>query len=114
MLQGLFVWYRRARHEEFGVIFSWASDQKGGFSDDHVQVLRDTVPSMALATRTATNRQVSRAVTAAYLGRDAGERVLTGKVRRDEVDTLHAVILFGALRGFTAHGDQMEREDLYG
>jgi len=100
------------RHEEFGVIFSWASDQKGGFSDDHVQVLRGTVPSMALAIRTATNRRLARAVTAAYLGRDAGERVLAGKVRRREVDTLHAVILFGDLRGFTAHGDQMPREDL--
>jgi len=98
--------------DAIGVIFSWACDRVGGFSDEHVQVLRDTVPSMALAIRTATNRRLARAVTAAYLGRDAGERVLAGKVRRGEVDTLHAVILFGDLRGFTAHGDQMEREDL--
>ena len=48
-------------------------------------------------------------VVAAYLGADAGRRVLGGEVDRGNVDVLDAVLFFCDLRGFTALSDGMDR-----
>ena len=38
-----------------------------------------------------------------YLGRDAGRRVLSGRIARGVADRIDAVLWFSDLRGFTAH-----------
>src|SRR5207237_7935594 len=41
----------------------------------------------------------------AYLGSDAGERVHSGAIERGSVESIHAVLWYGDIRGFTAIAD---------
>jgi adenylate cyclase len=74
----------------------------GGFTDEHVAaILRIMTPLSRVGeifalTRTATN------LLNTYVGRDAGERILAGRIQRGDIETLRAVIWFSDLRGFTA------------
>jgi len=48
----------------------------------------------------------------AYVGRAAGERILSGAIKRGDGESLRAVIWFSDLRGFTALSDLLPREAL--
>jgi adenylate cyclase len=56
--------------------------------------------------RTATN------VITAYVGRDAGARVLAGKIRRGDTERIEAAIWFSDMRGFTAMSNMLEPHDV--
>lgn len=85
-----------------GVIISWASDAPGGFDAADVTLIRRLQKPFALALRSAMQRHVGSVLLSTYLGRDAGNRVLTGLVRRGDVTRLQATVLLADLRGFTA------------
>jgi adenylate cyclase len=44
----------------------------------------------------------------AYVGRDAGERILAGRIQRGDTETIRAVIWLSDMRGFTKRADTME------
>jgi adenylate cyclase len=48
----------------------------------------------------------------AYVGHDAGERILAGQIRRGDTETIHAVIWLSDMRGFTALADSISPERL--
>jgi adenylate cyclase len=84
-----------------------ATRRPDGFSDEHLgAVLRVLSPLsriaeiMALA-RTATN------LLDAYVGHNAGERILAGNIRRGDSDQLHAVLWFSDLRDFTSMSTEL-------
>jgi adenylate cyclase len=56
--------------------------------------------------------QMSRDLTAAYIGGDAAHRVLNGVIQRGQAERIEAVILYADLRGFTALADRLEIEPL--
>lgn len=84
-----------------GLVISWASDAKDGFSDEALKKLRTLIPYLGLALKSASNRQMASDLLSIYLGADAGERVLSGDIQRGSVETKHAVIWYFDLRGFT-------------
>ena len=47
-----------------------------------------------------------------YLGRDAGERVLSGEISRGSVETIRAVLWYCDLQGFTRIADRAPQEQL--
>jgi len=47
-----------------------------------------------------------------YVGRQSGNEVMSGKIRRGEGQTIRAVILMTDLRQFTTLSDQLDRDDL--
>jgi len=53
----------------------------------------------------------SRNILEAYLGRQAGEKVLEGQIRRGDGEDIHAVIWFCDLRDSTVLADSMSRGD---
>jgi adenylate cyclase len=97
---------------EAGVLVSWLTDRPGGFSDAHIAALRAIQPFLAVAVRVASMMMIADAVLAAYLGGDAGRRVLGGEIRRGQVETIGAAILLADLRGFTALADRLPRDRL--
>lgn len=107
--QGLFVTDRFAG---IGMIASFTTIRPGGFSDDHVTRLRRLVPLLALAMKASMLTRLSRDVTAAYLGGDAANRVLSGAIRRGMAQKIDAAILYADLRGFTALADRLAIEPL--
>lgn len=84
-----------------GLVISWTSDAEDGFSDSDLAVLRALLPPLGLALKSASNRQMANDVAAVYLGADAGQRVLSGEIQRGSFETIHAVVWYFDLKGFT-------------
>ena len=84
---------------------SWATRDPKGFSEENLQALRRLVPALGLAVKSAALARISSTLVEVYLGRDAGQRVLEGRIRRGIADRIEAVVWFSDLRSFTAITD---------
>jgi adenylate cyclase len=100
------------RYAGIGMISSFTTAQADGFTDDQLMRLRRLVRLLALAVKAAMLTQMSRDLTAAYIGGDAAHRVLNGVIRRGQAERIEAVILYADLRGFTALADRLAIEPL--
>ena len=95
-----------------GMISSWTSDARMGFSDSDIGAIKALLPVLGLALKSASSYRTAHDLLAVYLGRDAGERVLSGDIQRGSLDTIRAVIWYFDLQSFTelsetTPGDQM-------
>jgi adenylate cyclase len=84
-----------------GVYSSWITDVPGGFTETQLDALRELVPSLALAVKSATLARIAETLVETYLGRDAGRRVLSGRIARGVAERIGAVLWYSDLRGFT-------------
>ncbi len=83
------------------VYSSWVTDLPQGFRDADVADLRRLVPLLALAVKSASLARIAQTLVETYLGRDAGRRVLGGRIARGVADRIEAVLWFSDLRGYT-------------
>ncbi|MEX0277023.1 MAG: adenylate/guanylate cyclase domain-containing protein [Ruegeria sp.] len=86
---------------EEGAIISLATDAEGGFTSQQLDGLRQLIPPLCLTLKCGANRLMAEDITAAYLGRDASKRVLSGDITRGSSETISAVIWYFDLQGFT-------------
>ncbi len=84
---------------------SWATKLPGGFTDDHVEVLRAIVPALSLRLEIVSAELALRSLLDVYLGHNAARRVLAGAFRRGEGETIRAAVWTCDLRGFTTMAD---------
>ena len=87
------------------VYSSWVTSRAGGFQESDVDALRHAVPLLALAIKCASLARIARTLVEVYLGHDAGERVLSGRISRGVADRINAVIWFSDLHGYTTITD---------
>jgi adenylate cyclase len=64
------------------VYSSWATDAPSGFTEGQVEALTGLVPALALAVKCASLARIAGTLVETYLGRDAGRRVLSGRITR--------------------------------
>jgi adenylate cyclase len=83
------------------VYSSWTTRDPQGFDDAHVAALERMVPFLALAIKSVALTRVAANLMHTYLGRDAGARVLSGRIMRGVAERIEAAIWFSDLRGFT-------------
>ncbi len=83
------------------VYSSWVTAHADGFADGHIAALTRVVPTLALAVKAAALARMTGTLMETYLGRDAGRRVLSGRIIRGVAERIDAVIWFSDLRGFT-------------
>jgi adenylate cyclase len=83
------------------VYSSWITSSPDGFSDTDLAALRRLVPLLALAVKCVSLARIARTLVEVYLGHDAGERVLSGRISRGVADRINAVIWYSDLRGYT-------------
>lgn len=83
----------------------WSTRHTGGFSDAGMTALRRLVPALGLAIKAAALSRVTANLMAVYLGRDAGQRVLDGRIRRGVAERIETVLWFSDLRSFTSISD---------
>src|SRR6185437_12781114 len=76
-----------------------------GFSDANITALRRLVPALALALKSGTLARIAGTLVEVYLGRDAGRRVLEGRIQRGVADRIESVLWFSDLRSFTTITD---------
>jgi adenylate cyclase len=83
------------------VYSSWITKAPQGFEPSQVAALERIVPFLALAIKSVSLARVAGTLMETYLGRDAGKRVLSGRIMRGVADRIDAVLWFSDLRGFT-------------
>lgn len=86
---------------EMGVLSSWATDHSDGFSDRQVEQLRPLVRALGAAVKSLIVVESACNLLSAYVGKDAGYRVLRGSITRGSATEVRAVLMFADLRGFT-------------
>jgi adenylate cyclase len=83
------------------VYSAWATSAADGFSEDDIGALQRIVPSLALAIKSVALVRMTGTLMETYLGRGAGQRVLSGRIVRGIAERIAAAVWFSDLRGFT-------------
>lgn len=87
-------------------VFSyWTTRNPRGFSDADLAALRRLVPTLALGIKCASLARIAGTLVEVYLGRDAGQRVLSGRISRGVAEQINTVLWFSDLRGYTTIAD---------
>jgi adenylate cyclase len=79
----------------------WLTRRDEGFSEGELAALRDLVPLLGLAIKSAQHVDIARTLGRVYLGRDASEQVLRGRISRGVTERISAALWFSDLRGST-------------
>jgi adenylate cyclase len=87
------------------VYSSWSTRSDKGFSDADIAALRRLAPPLLLAMKSAALTKVADTLVEVYLGRDAGQRVIKGRIQRGVADRIEAALWFSDLRSFTTITD---------
>ena len=87
------------------VYSSWATDAAAGFRDADVVDLVRLAPLLSLTLKAASLSRIAATLVETYLGRDAGRRVLEGRIARGVAEQIDAAIWFSDLRGYTRIAD---------
>jgi adenylate cyclase len=91
---------------EMDCVFSyWTTRSPNGFSDADLTALRRLVPTFALGIKCASLARIAGTLVEVYLGRDAGQRVLSGRISRGVAEQINTVLWFSDLRGYTTIAD---------
>jgi adenylate cyclase len=75
-----------------GIYSAWATKEPQGFTDDQIAALKRIVPYLALAIKSVSLARMIRTLMETYLGRDAGQRVLSGRIVRGIAQQIDAVV----------------------
>jgi adenylate cyclase len=85
-----------------GILTSWVSDAPDGFTEHDIEAPMRLQPYIGLVAELSKRDHTAHNVLSAYLGDDAGRRVLEGQIRLGDVEHIPAVIWFSDLRDSTA------------
>ncbi|HEX2526952.1 MAG TPA: adenylate/guanylate cyclase domain-containing protein [Geminicoccus sp.] len=90
----------------------WVTAHPEGFADEALDALRRLVPPLVLAMKAAALARMAGTLVEVYLGADAGQRVLGGRILRGVADRIGAVLWFSDLRGYTTITDTAPPEEI--
>jgi len=91
---------------------SWMTDRASGFGDGDIATLQRLMPFLGLAVKSASLGRIAQTLVETYLGRDAGRRVLSGRIARGVADRIEAVLWFSDLRNYTRISDTSPPEHI--
>ena len=98
---------------EMDSVFSqWTTQRRDGFREEDIAALRRLVPPLALAVKCASLARIAGTLVEVYLGQDAGQRVLQGRISRGVADRISAVLWFSDLRGYTTISDSAAPDEI--
>jgi adenylate cyclase len=93
-----------------GMMGSWSTDAPAGFSESMIAALLRMQNHLAVASKMAVLNRLADNMLTTYLGNDAGKRVLSGKIRRGQGDTIRAALVMADMRGSTMLAEEEGRE----
>ena len=91
---------------------SWATRQPGGFTDADIEAIERVIPPLARIGEIRAWYRVASNLLTTYIGKNAGERVLAGHIRRGDTEAIHAAIWLSDMRGFTTLADTLPPQQL--
>ena len=89
-----------------------ASDQAGGFSHDHMEIVNNMVPALARLMENHALRRTAVTLLDTYLGHRSGDQVLQGRIHHGDGGPIRAVIWFCDLRDSTRLAESMESDQI--
>jgi adenylate cyclase len=90
----------------------WLTRRRQGFSEGELAALRDLVPVLGLAIKSAQQMDIARTLGRVYLGRDASEQVLRGRISRGVTERINTVLWFSDLRGSTSISESIAPDEI--
>jgi adenylate cyclase len=90
----------------------WTSDIVDGFDENHIAILQKLIDPLAAALKCASLAGIAATLVETYLGRDAGRRVLSGRIERGVAERIGAVLWYSDLRGYTRITDSAAPEQI--
>ena len=81
--------------------------QAGGFTDAQIAGIEAIITPLARVAEIRALRRMASTLLDTYVGHDAGERILAGRIRRGDIEEIHAAIWLSDMRGFTALADSL-------
>jgi adenylate cyclase len=98
---------------EMDCVYSmWMTDGAEGFSDEEIGALKRLTPFLGLAIKSASLARIAETLVETYLGRDAGRRVLRGRIERGVTDRIKTVLWYSDLRNYTRISDTSPPEEI--
>lgn len=94
-----------------GMMVSWLSDAADGFSEENIETLKTYQPYLGIVAKLYKRESTAHNIAAAYLGNDAGKRVLAGQIQLGEFERLPSVIWYSDLRRSTAMAEQLSPDE---
>jgi adenylate cyclase len=91
---------------------SWSTRQPGGFTDAEIEAIEAIIPPLARIGEIRAWYRVASNLLTTYIGKNAGERVLAGHIRRGDTEAIHAAIWLSDMRGFTVLADTLPPQNL--
>ena len=79
----------------------------GGFTDAQLAGIEAIITPLARVTEIRALRRTASNLLDTYVGHDAGGRILGGRIRRGDIEEIHAAIWLSDMRGFTALADRL-------
>jgi adenylate cyclase len=95
-----------------GSMISWTTGKEGGWSELDMQGLKQIHQALCAVLGIHAERETGQSLLRAYLGQDAGDRVLAGNVQRGDVEKIRAAVVFTDLRDFTEKSERLSPPDL--
>ena len=93
-----------------GMVGSWTTDAAGGFGDEVIDALLHIQNDLAVAAKMAVLGKLADNMVTTYLGGNAGQRVLSGQVRRGDGETIRAALVMGDMRQSTVLAEKSGRQ----
>ena len=98
---------------EMDCVYSmWMTDRAEGFTDEEIGALKRLTPFLGLAIKSASLARIAETLVETYLGRDAGRRVLQGRIARGVADRIKTVLWFSDLRNYTRISETAAPEEI--
>jgi adenylate cyclase len=79
--------------------------EPGGFTDTQIAGIEAIITPLARVAEIRALRRTASTLLDTYVGHDAGERILAGRIRVGDIEEIHAAIWLSDMRGFTALAD---------
>ncbi|MDE1991085.1 MAG: adenylate/guanylate cyclase domain-containing protein [Rhizobiaceae bacterium] len=89
---------------------SFGTRRPGGFTPAERQVIERIMPSLRNACELRTLRQVELSLLDTYIGPMTAQRILAGRIRKGEIETMEAALMLCDLRGFTELSNRLPGE----
>src|SRR5215472_6711967 len=87
-------------------VVTCTTKEPGGFTDAQIASIEAIITPLARVAEIRALRRTASTLLDTYVGHDAGERILAGRIRRGDIEDIHAAIWLSDMRGFTALADR--------
>ena len=93
-------------------VATWTTQQPGGFTPRQYADLEQVIAPLTRVAEIRALRRTATNLLNTYVGRQAGEQILAGRIRRGHVEAIHAAIWLSDMRGFTALSERLPPQQL--